>query len=374
MSADAPRNDRVTAGEPDRISVLFLLKALLRHRYAVVGTSLAVAFLVGVMGLLGKRTYTARGSFIPESPDRGGGTAAAIAGQLGINLSGSAGGSGQSPEFYATLVRSRAVLAQVLTDTFTLREPLKEGGLHSGTLLDVISIRTPNAALRQELGLRWLEERVTATPTARTGIVRVMVKTTSPELSGSVAQRILHHVDDFNRGKRQTRAAAERGFTQQRVKEAADSLQHAENRLRQFLNANRQYQNSNDLVFQHDKLEREVVLRQQLYASLAGAFEEARISEVRDTPVISVLEHPGIPLFPDPRALAEKVAVGLIAGGMIGFLLALFREMFSKGRASGQEDYRDLREVWDETLADLARPFTRAKRVAARVGGPTNGK
>ena len=365
--------DRVTAGETaDRISVLFLLKALLKHRYAVIGTSLAVAFIVGVVGLMGVRSYTARGSFIPESTDRSSGTAAAIAGQLGINLSGAGGGSAQSPEFYATLVRSRGVLGQVLADTFKLRKPLKKDGASAGTLLDILGVGTTNAALRKELGLRWLEERVTATP-ARTGIVRVNVKTTDPELSAYVAQRILEHVDDFNRGKRQTRAAAERGFTQQRVKEAADSLKQAENRLRQFLNSNRQYQNSNDLVFEHDRLERDVVLRQQLYSSLSGAFEDARINEVRDTPVISVLEHPDVPLFPDPRGLPEKVMVGLIAGGMIGFLLALFREMFSKGRDSGQEDYRDLRQVWDETKADLSRPFARGRR-SAHAGGPTNGR
>jgi uncharacterized protein involved in exopolysaccharide biosynthesis len=363
MSINEPTRSRLTAPESaDRMSVLFLLKALLKYRYAIIGASLLLGFIVGVMGLLASRTYTARGSFIPESSDRGANTAAALAGQLGINLGGGGSGTAQSPEFYATLVRSRAVLAQVLTDTLNLREPLKKDGARSGTLLDIIGVQTPNPALREELGLRWLEERVTATPTARTGIVRVMVKTTSPELSGRVAQRILDHVDDFNRRKRRTRAAAERGFTQERVREAGDSLRNAEDRLRQFLNANRQYQSSANLVYEHDRLERDVSIKQQLYSSLAGAYEDARINEVRDTPVISVLERPNVPLFPDPRGLAEKVVVGLIAGGMIGFLLALLREMFSRGRESGQEDYRDLRQVWDETVADFSRPFARAKR------------
>jgi uncharacterized protein involved in exopolysaccharide biosynthesis len=54
--------------------------------------------------------------------------------------------------------------------------------------------------------------------------------------------------------------------------------------MQAFLQANRQWANSPDLTFQHDRLERDIALRQQVYTTLVQSFEQARISEVRDTP------------------------------------------------------------------------------------------
>jgi len=93
------------------------------------------------------------------------------------------------------------------------------------------------------------------------------------------------------RDTRQSQAAAERGFTEERMAEAQEELRAAENELQRFLQNNRQFQNSPELVFQHDRLQRRVAMRQQVYTSLVQSYEQARIDEVPNTPVITVVEY-----------------------------------------------------------------------------------
>jgi uncharacterized protein involved in exopolysaccharide biosynthesis len=75
------------------------------------------------------------------------------------------------------------------------------------------------------------------------------------------------------------------------------------------------------------RLEREVALQQAKYTSLVQSREDARMREVRDTPVITVLEEPQLPFIVESRKSAQKA----ILGGVIGGLLALFFAFASEG-------------------------------------------
>src|SRR5205814_260548 len=124
---------------------------------------------------------------------------------------------------------------------------------------------------------------------------------------------------EFNTKRRQTQAAVERQFIEARLAEVRDEVATAEERLARFLRTNRLFQTSPELGFEHDRLDREVMLRQQLYTSLVQAYEQARIDEVRNTPVIVVVEQPRRPVKPESRGLLVKALVSLI----LTFLLAI---------------------------------------------------
>ena len=73
-------------------------------------------------------------------------------------------------------------------------------------------------------------------------------------------------------------------------------------------------------------------MRQQIYTSLLQNREEARIREVRDTPVITVLEEPRIPLTPEPRNSLYKGILGGLLGAMLGVILALVAHVSALSR------------------------------------------
>src|SRR5690242_11043905 len=121
---------------------------------------------------------------------------------------------------------------------------------------------------------------------------------------------------------------AERQFVEARVTEAQNALHAAEERLSDFKTRNKVI-GSPELSLEQDRLQREVTLRQQVYTNLVQNEEEARIREVRDTPVITILESPRLPVLPEARQVVKKTLTGMVAGIVLGVVIAFFGHGFS---------------------------------------------
>lgn len=343
------------------ISVLEVLSILIRHRYTVAAIALASAVLVVAVTLILPRNYTVDASFVPQSTQQGrAGGLAQMAGQFGISVPGE--DATQSPQFYADLLRSREILSPVLEDTLEVTRVGWRGDTARvvGTLTDLLGIDDEDPRRRREEGLRWLQEKaVSARVSRETGTVRLSVTTRWPTVSAEIGTRLLDLVHKFNLVTRQSQAAAERTFIEQRVADAEEQLEAAEEQLKAFLVANRQFENSPDLRFEHDRLQREVARRQQLYNSLTQAYEDARITEVRNTPLITVVEPPEEPARPDRRGIPLKALLGLFAGGVLGVFYAFGREFMAWSRDEGGADYREFHELWEDAVNDVRGVFQR---------------
>jgi uncharacterized protein involved in exopolysaccharide biosynthesis len=99
-----------------------------------------------------------------------------------------------------------------------------------------------------------------------------------------------------------------------------------------------------------------VNLRQQVYNSLEQSREEARIREVRDIPVITVLETPRIPVIPEPRGSLFKMIAGGATATILGILFALVMNALSelkRDRSPAAQEFSQL--VREATPALLRR-------------------
>ena len=123
----------------------------------------------------------------------------------------------------------------------------------------------------------------------------------------------------------------------------------------EFLQANRNFANSPTLTFEFERFQREVALQQQVLVALAQSFEEARIREVRDVPVITVIESPSLPVRPDRRGRALRGLLGVLLGGSLGALVAFTRGMFARRREEGDEEAARLLTLLGETRRDFTR-------------------
>jgi uncharacterized protein involved in exopolysaccharide biosynthesis len=167
-------------------------------------------------------------------------------------------------------------------------------------------------------------------------------------VSFEVANRLLEGVNKFNLVTRQSQAGEERRFTEERLTAARASLRVAEDRLERFLRANRQL-GSPGLIFERDRLQREVTLQQQVVVGLAQAHEDARIREVRDTPVITVIERPTLAAEPDPRGRLVILMSGTLIAFFVGILAALMRDGARRLRATGADPaFNHLMREWQQ--------------------------
>jgi uncharacterized protein involved in exopolysaccharide biosynthesis len=327
------------------VSLYWLMRVILRFRaslmwYCVVG------FFVGLTVILVRRPqYTSSFAFLPQAgqdPSKAAGLAS-LAGQFGISL-GALGGSSQPPQLYADLLTTREVLLPIAKDSFDV-----ELGSRRTRLPDFLKVRESTEPLILDKTLRILRRDVISSvvATRTTGMVTVNVRTHSPVVSLRIAERLLDGLNRFNLVTRQSQASEERRFTESRFEASRVALREAENRLQAFLQQNRQYSNSPQLSFERDRLQSDVSLRQQVYQSLAQQYEDARIKEVRDTPVITVIEKPILPARPDPQLRAWILGISVIAGGLLGLLVAMFRTSRAERiEAEFDPEQRAFREEW----------------------------
>lgn len=323
----------------DEISLWEVLAVLLRQRGTIVLTTVAVAALAVAFTFVRAETFTTEASFRPQGSEQSSSQLMALASQFGVSVPG--GGEEASPAFYAELLESREILSRAAT-----REYVVEG---EGTVLlkDLLEIEKDTEALRDQAAIEWLREEAVEVSTGReTGTVTLSVTTEWPDLSQAIAEELLAEAARFNLNTRQSQAAEERRFIEERVREAEAELEAAEDSLRLFLEANRQWQDSPLLVFRQQALQREVTLRSSVLTTLVQSFEQARISEVRDTPVITVLQDPYFPPGPDDRRLVLAAALGIVLGGMMGIVLAFVVEAFRRP-SEGDPAKEDFQETWD---------------------------
>jgi uncharacterized protein involved in exopolysaccharide biosynthesis len=347
-----PANAASPAVAPAEVSLVALANVVLRHRAIVLWTTVLVTALTVANLVSRPRTYRSTATFVEQSR-RSGGTAAGLAAQFGLSLPGV--DAAQSPQFYVDLLKSRTILGPLVDRTYRVTTP--EGAVRQEGLADIYGVEGRTPALRRDAAMVRLGRSVSASVASQTGVVTLNVDAHSPELAEQIAVGALQLVNSFNLERRQTQAGAELRFTEQRLAEARAELRAAEARLESFLEQNRAYANAPALRLAYDQITREVNFRQQVYTTLAEAHERARLDAVRDTPVITVIEAPEVPVRPRPRGLAQWTAVALAVGLLLGVAGAFVREYMLRTAAGSGADLDEFRALRHDVLGNVRRPW-----------------
>jgi len=304
--------------EPEEgISFDGVIRLLRRHRVLVASCALFAAVTIVVIGLFKDRSYSSQAAFVLQAA-KGSGGVSGLAAQFGVAIP--IGDAAQSPQFYVDLLHSHQVLEPVAMSIYSVR---MGAATVRGDLASFLHIADSDPALKRDKLIKALNRRVLGSVDAKTGVVTITVSAPNPSLAQQVAARLLDRLNVFNLEGRQSRASAERKFTEARLLEVSEQLHVAENQLEQFLETNRVIM-SPQLRLEQDRLARAVAMRQQVYTSLAQSYEQAKIDEVRDLPVITVISEPEVPVLPDPRGLLKRGLMALIGGGAVGLALGMW--------------------------------------------------
>lgn len=329
----------------DEISLWEVLAVLVRRRGTIVATTLLLGVLAGAFAHFRPLQYSTSAAFRPQGSEANSSQLMALATQFGVSVPG--GGEEASPAFYTELLTSRQILSRAATLPYDVE------GIGSVLLKDLLEIEDESEAVRDQETIEWLREDAVSVSTGReTGTVTLSVTTEWPDLSVAIAEVLLAEVARFNMETRQSQAASERGFIEGRVEAAEADLKAAEDSLRIFLEQNRQWEGSPVLQFRQAAMAREVSHRSSVLTTLVQSFVQAEIAEVRDTPVITVLQEPYLPPENDPRRRVLSTLVGLILGGLLGIVMAFVVEAVR--RPDDDDPARaDFRESWDGLMQSI---------------------
>jgi uncharacterized protein involved in exopolysaccharide biosynthesis len=274
---------------------------------------------------------------------------AGLAAQFGVNVP--TGQSGQSPEYYVDVLRSDGMLRRLLAAKYTTT-----AGAPADLAARLVPGRAPGPE-RDEFAMRLFRNRVSATSGLKTGIVRLSVKLDDPEVARQVVAFAIEELNALNIQAQQSMAAQERRFTDERLALARRELRQAEDRLESFLRGNRVISGGPGLILQEERLRRDVSLRQQVMVGLSQALEQSRLEEVRNVPLLSVVEPPVRAALPDSRKLVLKALFAAIASAALALVVLLAGEWRRRFALSHPADSAEVEQLVRETAADLRRPW-----------------
>jgi uncharacterized protein involved in exopolysaccharide biosynthesis len=346
----------------DGISIYGALSALLRLRATMVRFVAAGAIVALLLVATKPKLFTGSASFFSQPTDAGRSGLASLAGQFGVALS--AGPNSVSPEFYSRLIKARVLLAPIVRRSFA-----PDGSRQNRkAFLDLFDISGGDSLVREDRGIVELRRMITTVVVRQTGAVEVSVRTPWRQVSLEIVQSLLDGVNEYNKATRQIQAREERVFIEGRLRVVEAELRENEDKLERFLISNRITQNSPQLIFERERLQRAVGSSQLVLNSLKSSFEEVRVREVRDTPLITIVEVPNVPASPEPRRRLFWVAFGGFAGAVFGALWIISLETASRRRRSGDEDLHELQDAWIAAKGELRGSLQSARTIVARFG------
>lgn len=345
-------SDQIEGG----VSILEILTRLI-ERWKAIAICAVLGGGVAALSVISRPPlFRAYASFSAQQSDQGRSAFAGLAGQFGLAIPGS--GQVTSPEYYAKLVKSRTLLLAVARDSFNVPEM----GRTNTSLSQLFALSSTDSSLRTEQALAILDGIVRTSISKQTGIIEVSATTRWRSVSLAIVEAVVLSVNRFNQESRRVQAMAEREFVEGRLSLAAQELRGAEDRMQELQRGNRQFDPTSDVSLQRSRLMADLDRRRQVVTSLAQAYEEVRLREVRDTPSIIIVENPAVPAVPEPRGRLKVGFMGLAVGTFAGYLFILAGDSIRRRRAAGDPRMLEFLATLSTQYADVTSPVRRLFR------------
>jgi uncharacterized protein involved in exopolysaccharide biosynthesis len=264
----------------DPLEVLGIIWA---KRKLILILSFGVSLLTLGILFLFPNYYKAVSTILPET-EKGKlsalGQFADIANIAGVNIPGS-----EIAKLYPTIITSETVLRNVIYKEYQTKkfpQPVN--------LVRFWEIDKKDLGEEFEAAYTRLRGGLNASFDMKSSMVIVTLDMTEPELAANVLNTIVGQLDNFMRTKRTSNAQEQRKWIDVRLKEVDGDLRVAEERLKEFREKNRRVSDSPELMLEQDRFAREVQINSTVFIELKKQLELAKIEEIKNIPIINILD------------------------------------------------------------------------------------
>ena len=327
-------------------TILWVMTIILRRLPFVLKTILGV-IIISSATIFATDEYTSTSMFIAESRSSTGNTGiGALAQSFGVSAMGaSLGNDSDPPQFYAAVLSSYDFLANIAQIEYVNPNP-SDNGVDQQIVRPIDQFSDPQEELAKRLAVTVdaLRDKVTTDFDPLSRIITLEVTSEWQWFSEILNKSMLESLNDFNVGKRESRATFERIFTENRLSEAQKELESVEDSLAEFYARNRRIEDSPSLMAEAARTQRRVEVSQQVYLTLSQAYEEARIEEARNTPLITVIDRPEGSSEPLGSILIQ-IILGALLGLGIAVAYLVFEEFVRVQRIKQSPEYLEFQKV-----------------------------
>lgn len=227
------------------------------------------------------------------------------------SLAGLPMGDASFAKLFPAMMRSESILSEVLQKKYQTKQ-----FDHPVNLIEFWGITGDSPEAAYEATLIKLREELEVNTEPRTGLITLSIATNDAIVSAEILNAIMKELDRYVRTKRVTNANNQRRWIEQRLIEVKGDLDTSEYKLRDFREKNRKVLDSPNLLLEEARLGREVQISTTLYIELKKQYELVKIEEVKNLPVVNVLDS-ARPATERERPRRRRIVVGSFLAGLV---------------------------------------------------------
>tara|TARA_B100000676_G_scaffold239275_1_gene239874 strand:- start:1202 stop:2371 length:1170 start_codon:yes stop_codon:yes gene_type:complete len=303
-----------------------LLKALIEKKIFIIFFTLFVTILGTCSSFLFTKLYTAQISLYPAKTDisQGLGQFQSLAANLGMN-------SANSDQNFniPDVVKSRRISLNVVNQKWVSKSGKKIDLINLWKLNKPSWISTFNnndidSLVIIEKATKRFKDHVKVTEDRMSGLIRVSTTFQDPFIASAIANFIGKQVEVYIQKENSAQSTKEKIFISDRLSIVKKELEQTESALKNFKERNRGYEESPELFMIFSQLFREVEAKKQVYLTLQQQLELARIEEVKQSPIIHILDY----AVPPIRKSFPRRSVFIFTSFFIGLLFSSLNVIF----------------------------------------------
>lgn len=306
--------------EPKRQTDLHddVLQLLWNHRKHISIFACIGALLAGIISFIIPSAYSSTATILPESEkSKIPGSISDLASFAGLNI----GSDGSLTKLYPAIVKSDAVLRPVIYHKYSSEK--------RGDSLDLITLWELDGTKPEisfEKAFIGLSNDLEVSMDTKLQILTLKLTESEPKLTADILNQVVFELDRFIRTKRNTTASQQRKFVEARLAEVKSDLTKSEDMLQAFRERNRQILGSPQLILEQERLLRDVNINAALSMELRKQFELAKIEEIKNVPIISVMDR----AIPATKRASPKRSIFVFIGLILGALAASSQILYKR--------------------------------------------
>ena len=301
---------------------IFKIKILWKYRIHLIKINGLISVLAVIIILLISNRYTATAVILPDIQNGNFGGIADIASVIGINIGNS---DGSMTRLYPSILMSESVLKNIIYNKYYSNE--KKDSLN---LIDLWDIGGKTPEIRYALALKSLSNKLIVTIDNQTMITTISIEEKDPQLAAAIVNQAVNDLERFIRLQRNTSARAQRIFIEGRLTQVSSDLKDSEEKLKLFREKNKNYNNSEELQLTESRLRRNVSINTELFLQLKKQYEITKIEEVKNTPIINIMDKAEVPALKSYPQRTLSVLIILIISSIISGSYYIYRDFIHR--------------------------------------------
>ncbi len=324
---DKSENDKPKIIENNIIDFRLLFKVLASNISYIAFTTIFAGFFGILLSFSISKSYTAQISLYPAKKDsmQGLGQLQSIAANFGVNT------AQKSNNFnIPDVVKSRLIANKVLKNSWQSQNKEKINliqmwGLYKKPWYTLSKKFEIDSSAVFSKALNKFNNHIYVSEDQITGLIRIDTQFSDPFISAEIANFIGDNVQTYIQKENSAQSKKEKLFISDRLSIVRNELELAELELKKFKERNRGYENSPELFMVFSRLFRESEAKKEVYMTLQQQLELARIDEVKQSPILHILDHAVPPIEKSSPNRIMFLVVFLFLGASYSSLKTLFR-------------------------------------------------